>query len=91
MTDRETIERLESENTALALDAIQANTKCNAAWAVVAAAREVAEGLHWEAGKYDELDNLRMQVSKLDEVKHNQNYATPIGKDAVATSYAKGF
>jgi hypothetical protein len=68
MTDHETIERLEAECQALALDAIRANAKCNAALAVVEAAREVVEGLHWEAGKYDELDNLRTQLQKMDEV-----------------------
>jgi hypothetical protein len=29
MTDRETIERLEQENTALAMEVIKANAKCN--------------------------------------------------------------
>jgi len=90
MTDRETIERLESECQALALDAIKANTKCNAAWAVVAAAREFVKSVGTE-----EEENwfrcLEGELRKLDEVKHNQNYATPIGSDAVATSYAKGF
>ena len=67
MTDRETIERLEAENTALALDAIRANTKCNAAWSVVAAARMFVKSVATE----DEEDNFRSlegELAKLDEV-----------------------
>jgi hypothetical protein len=67
MTDRERIEMLEQENTALALEVIKANAKCNAAWGVVMAASELIDVRGFNGERQCAIV-LKAALSKLDEV-----------------------
>lgn len=68
ITDQDRINQLEDECQKLALDAIKAKSRCNAAWEVVMAARELIDVRGFN-GEQQCAIALKEALSKLDKLE----------------------